>query len=135
MPVELQNPPGLPISDAYAQMSIATGTRIVFISGQVARTANGAAVGDADLAAQAEQAFHNVHTAITAAGGTFADIARLNIYVVDWVPEKFPQLVEGAMRAAQQAGIELGRPVTLIGVAALAEPDLMVEVEAVAVLS
>lgn len=135
MPVELSNPEVLPNPEGYAQMSIATGSRLVFISGQVARDTDGSPVGAGDLAAQAEQVYENLHAAVDAAGGTFADIAKLTIYVVDYEPEKMGPLVEGAMRAAGRLGFDPVRPVTLVGVAALGEPDLLVEVEAVAVLA
>ncbi len=134
MTVHSFNPEGLPQSDMYRQLSVATGTRHVYIAGQVARLADGSAVGEGDLAAQVEQAFCNVATAIEAAGGTFADIAKLTVYVVDWEPGKMAQLGEGAMRAAGRAAVDPLKPITLIGVAALGEPDLLVEIEAVAVL-
>ena len=57
MPVEVLNPEGLSKPDMYRQVSIATGSRLVFIAGQVARDADGNAVGVGDLAAQTEQAF------------------------------------------------------------------------------
>lgn len=134
MSVELINPPSLPRPEVYAQLSIAEGSRLVFVSGQVARDEQGRPVGAGDLAAQAEQAYENVHAAVTAAGGTFADIAKLTVYVVDWEPSKMAQLGEGASRAAGRLGVDLVRPITLVGVAALGEPDLLIEVEAVAVL-
>ncbi|MFY7065309.1 RidA family protein [Nocardiopsis changdeensis] len=134
MPVQLLNPSALPRPEAYAQVSIAEGSRLVFVSGQVARDADGNPVGEGDLAAQSEQAYANVHAAVTAAGGTFADIAKLTVHVVDWKPEKTAPLVEGAMRAARRLGFDPVRPITLLGAAALGEPDLLVEVEAVAVL-
>lgn len=134
MPVQLINPETLPQPEGYSQLSVATGSRLVFISGQVARAADGSPVGQDDLAAQAEQAFANVHAAVTAAGGTFADIAKLTIYLVDYEPAKAALLVEGAVRAGARLGFDPLRPVTLIGVAALGEPDLLVEVEGVAVL-
>src|SRR5690554_3857381 len=70
MPVTTLNPPSLPPSDVYRQIGVATGTRTVYISGQVARTADGTAVGAGDLAAQVEQAFRNVGAALEAVGGT-----------------------------------------------------------------
>ncbi len=63
MPVELINPDGLPKPEFYAQLSVATGTRTVYLSGQVARDAQGQPVGAGDLAAQVEQAYLNVATA------------------------------------------------------------------------
>jgi enamine deaminase RidA (YjgF/YER057c/UK114 family) len=135
MPVEVLNPEALSKPDMYRQVSIATGSRLVFIAGQVSRDADGKAVGDGSLATQTEQAFRNVAAAVEAAGGTFADIAKLNVYVVDWAPEKMAQLGEGVMRAAATAMIDPLKPITLIGVAALGEPDLLIEVEATAVLA
>lgn len=134
MSIELINPPELPQPEVYAQVSVAQGSRLVFMAGQVARDAGGNPVGPGDLAAQTEQAYVNVNAAVTAAGGSFSDIAKLTIYVVDWEPAKLAQLGEGASRAAQRLGLELVRPITLLGVSALGEPDLLVEVEAVAVL-
>ena len=134
MTVDLINPPGLPQPENYAQLAVATGTRTVYLSGQVARDADGNPVGTGDLAAQVEQAFVNVDTALKAVGGTFADIAKLTIYIVDWTPDKMAPFGEGAMRAATRLGVNPVKPVTLIGVAALGEPDLMVEIDATAVL-
>ena len=134
MPVELMNPETLPRPEGYAQLSISSGTRLVQVAGQVARTADGGQVGAGDLAAQSDQAFGNVFHALAAAGATFADVAKLTIYVVDHRPEKAGLVVEGAIRAAGRLGFDPVRPVTLIGVTALGEPDLLVEVEAMAVL-
>ena len=135
MPIELLNPDGLPKPDVYRQVAVATGSRTVYLAGQVARTADGEPVGPGDLAAQVEQAFANVHTALAAVGGSFADVARLTVYVVDWEPAKMGALGEGVGRVVQRLGIDPVRPITLIGVAALGEPDLLVEVEATAVLA
>ena len=134
MPVELVNPEGLPQPEGYAQIGVATGTRMIYISGQVARDADDNPVGPGDLTAQVEQALTNVVTAVVAVGGTFADVAKLTIYVVDWTPDKIEAVYAGAARVAANLGIDPIRPATLVGVAALAEPDLLVEIEAVAVL-
>lgn len=134
MTVELIDPEGLPRSEVYAQVGVATGTRTVYLSGQVARNAAGEPVGTGDLAAQVEQAFLNVGTALAAVGGSYDDVAKLTLYLVDWTGEKMQALGEGAGRAAQRLGVNPRKPTTLIGVAALAEPDLLVEVEAIAVL-
>ncbi len=135
MPVELMNPEGLPKPEVYRQVAVASGSRLVFLAGQVARDAEGRPVGAGDLAAQAEQAYLNVATALAAVGGTFADVAKVTLYVVDWSDEKFPLLGEGVGRAAARLGVDLTTPVTLIPVAALGEPDLLIEVDATAVLA
>ena len=56
----------------------------------------------------------------------------LTIYVVDWTIEKMPALLEGMAKATAELGLAPA-PVTLIGVAALFEPDVLVEIEATAV--
>ena len=52
-------------------------------------------VGEGDLAAQTERCYLNIGTALAGAGGSFDDVAKLNIYVVDWTPDKMPALMEG----------------------------------------
>ena len=134
MAVTLVNPDGLPKPDVYRQLSIASGSRLVFLAGQVARDGEGRPVGAGDLAAQVEQAYRNIGTALNEIGGSFDDVAKLTIYVVDWHPDKMPLLGEGVARAAAAMGVDPVKPITLLGVAALGEPDLLVEVEATAVL-
>ncbi len=134
MAVTLVNPDGLPKPDVYRQLSIASGSRLVFLAGQVARDGEGRPVGAGDLAAQVEQAYRNIGTALKGIGGSFDDVAKLTIYVVDWHPDKMPLLGEGVARAAAAMGVDPVKPITLLGVAALGEPDLLVEVEATAVL-
>ncbi|MEU4578631.1 RidA family protein [Nonomuraea sp. ATR24] len=134
MSVTLVNPDGLPKPEVYRQLSIASGSRLVFLAGQVARDADGTPVGAGDLAAQVEQAYLNIGTAMAAIGGSFDDVAKLTVYVVDWTPDKMPLLGEGVARAAARLGVDPVKPITLLGVAALGEPDLLVEVEATAVL-
>jgi enamine deaminase RidA (YjgF/YER057c/UK114 family) len=135
MPVKLINPDGLPKPENYAQVGVATGTRTVYLAGQVARDADGNRVGTGDLAAQVEQAFVNVATALDAVGGSFDDVAKLTIYVVGWTPATMEAFGTGAMRAATRLGVNPIKPVTLIGVDCLAEPDLLVEIDATAVLA
>lgn len=134
MTIELVNPDGLPKPDAYRQLSIATGSKLVFLAGQVARDADGQPVGEGDLAAQVEQSYLNIGTALAGIGASFNDVAKLTVYVVDWSLDKMPLLGEGVARAAAKLGVDPVKPITLIGVAALAEPDLLVEVEATAVI-
>lgn len=134
MVVTLVNPDGLPKPDVYRQVAVAEGSKLVFLAGQVARDADGQPVGEGDFAAQVEQAYLNIGTALAGVGGSFDDVAKLTIYVVDWGPEKYPLLGEGVSRAAAKLGVDPVKPITLLGVSTLGEPDLMVEVEAIAVL-
>ncbi|MER7761663.1 RidA family protein [Streptomyces sp. NPDC097619] len=134
MPVSLSDPAGLPVVDAYRQIAVASGSRLVFTAGQVAWDAEGTTVGPGDLAAQVEQCYLNVATALAGAGASFADVVKLTVYAVDWAPEKMPLLMDGIGRAAARLGTVPVPPATLIGVAALDVPEHLVEVEATAVL-
>jgi enamine deaminase RidA (YjgF/YER057c/UK114 family) len=134
MAITLVNPGGLPEVDVYRQVSIASGSKLVFVAGQVAWDAAGATIGEGDLAAQVEQCYLNIGTALTEAGGSFDDVAKLTVYVVDWTPDKMPRLLEGISRAAAKLGVAPVPPATLLGVAALDIPDHLVEIEATAVL-
>lgn len=134
MVIELLNPEGLPKPEPYRQVAVASGSRTVFLAGQVARTATGERVGEGDLAAQVEQAYMNVATALSAVGGSFNDVAKLTLYIVDWSGDKMAALGEGVGRAAARLRVDPVKPITLIPVVALGEPDLLVEVDAIAVL-
>ncbi|MFC5805301.1 RidA family protein [Streptomyces formicae] len=134
MAITLINPSGLPAIDAYQQVSIATGSKLVFIAGQVAWNTHGDTVGRGDLTAQVEQCYLNIATALTEIGASFDDVAKLTLYVVDWTPDKMPQLIEGITRAATTLGTTPTPPATLLGVAALDIPEHLVEIEATAII-
>jgi enamine deaminase RidA (YjgF/YER057c/UK114 family) len=133
-PVVVSDPEGLPQPEAYRQVTVATGNRTVYLAGQVALEPDGSLVGPGDLAKQAEQALLNVATALAAVGGSLVDVAKLTIYVVDWAPEKMADLGAGLARAGERLGTQVLRLITLLGVAALGEPDLLIEIDATAVL-
>ncbi|MEU9917849.1 RidA family protein [Streptomyces sp. NPDC051001] len=134
MTITLRNPEGLPKIDVYRQVAIASGTRMVFVAGQVSWDAEGVTVGEGDLAAQVEQSYLNVATALAEAGASFDDVAKLTVYAVDWTADKMPLLLEGISRATAKLGLTPVPPATLIGVAALDVPEHLVEIEATAVL-
>lgn len=134
MAVTLVNPPGLPVVDVYHQVSVASGSRLVHVAGQVARTSDGTLVGDGDLAAQVEQCYVNVAAALAGAGAGFGDVVKLTVHVVDWRPEKMGALVEGMNRAAERLGITAAPPASLFGIVALDVPENLVELEVTAVV-
>ncbi|MEV0299039.1 RidA family protein [Nocardia sp. NPDC050710] len=134
MSITLLNPNELPQLDAYHQVSVATGSKLIFVAGQVSWDVDGNTIGVGDLATQVEQSYLNVGIALAEVGATFADVAKLTVYVVDWTPDKMTQFSEGVTRAASKLGITPNAPGTLIGVAALSSPEHLVEVEATAVL-
>ena len=95
MTISLINPKELPKVGFFRQVSIATGSKLVFIAGQVAWNADGTLVGDGDLAAQVEQCFLNVGAALAEAGGSFDNVAKLTTYVTDRSMDKMT-LVSGS---------------------------------------
>jgi enamine deaminase RidA (YjgF/YER057c/UK114 family) len=132
MTITLTDPEALPKVDFHRQVAIATGSKLVFMAGQVAWDTDGVLVGKGDLAAQVEQCYLNVAAAVAEAGGTFDNVAKLTIYIADWTLDKMPMVQEGRARACAKLGLTLLAPGTLIGVAALFTPDILVEVEAIA---
>ena len=134
MSVELINPNGIFEPDTYSQVAVGRGTKTIYLSGEVALDVQGNLVGKGDLASQSEQVYLNVAAALQGIGASFQDVAKVTVYVVDWTPDKMEQLVSGAMRAAEKLGFDPRRAMTLIGVASLAMPEFLIEVEAVAVV-
>jgi enamine deaminase RidA (YjgF/YER057c/UK114 family) len=124
-------PEGLLHNPAFSQVVIASGTRSIFTAGQVSIDERGALVGAGDLAAQTAQAMRNVGLALAAAGASYADVAKITTYVVNYKPEH--RTIIGRARAPFFAN---GTPPasTLVGVTALAVPEWLVEIEAVAVV-
>ena len=134
MTVTLINPPGLPDTGIYKHVSVATGSKLIHVAGQVSWDAEMNPVGAGDLAAQVERCYLNVGTALAAVGASFADVVKLTMHVVDWKPELMPEVLDGIGRAAKQLGITPQAPASLFGTVALDVPEHLVEVEAVAVL-
>lgn len=135
MTTQTLNPEALFKPEFYDQVSISTGTKLVFVAGQVAHDAKGGLVAPGDLERQVEQAFLNVGHALKAAGATFADVAKTTIYVTRWSIDQMPRFAAGFARAAQKLGITTKPPTSLIGVEVLFHPDVRVEIEVTAVLS
>ena len=134
MPVTLLTPAGLPQTPTHQQVSVATGTRTVHVAGQVAIDERGESVGVGDVAAQVEQVHRNLVAALASAGATFDDVVRLTMYMADLRPETLGPAVEALLRTREAMGITAAPPLTCIGVSALASPDYLLEIEAIAVL-
>lgn len=134
MAVTLVNPAGLPEVDVYRQVSVATGSRLVHVAGQVSWDADGMTIGAGDLAAQVERCYLNIATALAGVGASFGDVVKLTVHVVDWAPEKMPVLLDGIARASAKLGVAIAAPASLFGIVALDVPEHLVEVEATAML-
>jgi len=125
------HPEDLLHNPSFSQVVAATGRRTVYTAGQVSIDKHGAVVGAGDLAAQTAQCMRNVGLALAAAGASYADIVKITTYVVNYRPEH-----RGVIGSARAPFFSDGpRPAsTLVGVSALAMPEWLVEIEAVAVV-
>jgi enamine deaminase RidA (YjgF/YER057c/UK114 family) len=124
------DPPELATPETYSQVVVATGSRLVFVAGQVAEDEHGNLVGAGDLAAQSHQAFANVGRALAAAGARPDQVTKITIFVVDYRDECL-----GDIRPGRLALFGEHKPAdVLIGVEALAHPGCLIEVDAIAVI-
>ena len=127
--IRFLNPDGLFKPATFSQIAITKGDTVVYISGQTARDPTAKIVAVGDVRKQTEKVFENLRTAIESVGGTMADIAKITTYIVDLQPDD--RLWIGEM-------VKQNFPVppahTLVGISALAAPELLVEIEAIAVL-
>jgi enamine deaminase RidA (YjgF/YER057c/UK114 family) len=129
---EFMNPKSLMAPAGYSHIAKASGGTTIYIAGQVGADASGKLIGEGNVEAQAEQVFKNLKIAMEAAGGTMADIVKLNIYLVAEVaPSEVPKL-----RAIRDRYVNVQSPPasTLVTVVRLARPGWLVEIEAVAVV-
>jgi enamine deaminase RidA (YjgF/YER057c/UK114 family) len=130
MPHAMVNPEGLhnPIPFGYSHTAaIPAGTELVLIAGQYGSNTDGAVVS-ADFTEQVQRAFHNLGVALAAHGLDLSHVVQLRTYVVNLDFDKL-----GAIAQAVGEGCGDTPPTqTVIGVAGLAMPDILFEIEAVA---
>jgi enamine deaminase RidA (YjgF/YER057c/UK114 family) len=114
----------------FSQATLVTdGERVLFCAGQASVDAEGHPVHAGDMVGQLNQALSNLEAVLREAGMTLRNVVRLNYYVTQ---------MPAFLQASAQVGPRLVAagckpPGTLLGVAALFHPDLMVEIEATAV--
>jgi enamine deaminase RidA (YjgF/YER057c/UK114 family) len=113
---------------AYTQVVAVSGSgRMIFVAGQLARDADGNCVGKGDMRAQIQQVGENIKICLEAAGASLADIVKTNTFVTDY-PE-FSKHGDMRMRYFGPATPTS----TTVEISRLADPDAMVEIEAIAV--
>jgi enamine deaminase RidA (YjgF/YER057c/UK114 family) len=134
MSIRLINPDGIVNLPVHHQASVATGSTIISLAGQVSWDANAQLIGKGDLAAQSEQAYLNVAQALRGLGASTDDITQVTVYVVDYSPAAGKQVMEGRRRAAERLGVGFQHPGTFVGVTSLFDPDYLIEVQATAVV-
>jgi enamine deaminase RidA (YjgF/YER057c/UK114 family) len=114
---------------SYSQVvKVTGGETILFISGQVAYDEKGNPAHRGDIVGQARQVFQAIKAQVEAAGGTIKNVVKLNTYLTD-----IRQQVDILPVREEVFGKKLPAS-TLVGVSALAHPDWLIEVEAIAVL-
>jgi 2-iminobutanoate/2-iminopropanoate deaminase len=134
MPIEKIQPPALfqRVVDGrvlYSHVVVASGQKMVFVSGQLARNAEGQIVGPRDMRAQIAQVGANLAAALAAAGATLGDLVKTTTFVTD-IDEFFKHV------DLRHDILGIGLPAsTTVEVRRLSHPDLFVEIEAMAVLA
>jgi enamine deaminase RidA (YjgF/YER057c/UK114 family) len=124
------NPSALAKPTGYTHVVIAPDGRTVYIAGQVAFDSTGAVVGEGNFAAQAEQVYRNLERALQSVGGSMADLVKTTTFITDI--KNLPSLREVRSRRLSKTQPPAN---TLLQVSSLARPELLIEIEATAVLS
>jgi len=130
MSLTIIQPEDLDKPTTYSHVIAATGSRLVFVAGQVSDDSDGNPVFPDDVAAQARQAFTNLGRALAAAGARPDQVAKIGIYVVGHRREFLP-----IIEVARVSVFGDHKPTdTLIGVQTLARTEYLIEVDAIAVV-
>jgi 2-iminobutanoate/2-iminopropanoate deaminase len=118
----------VPVTSFTQAVRVPAGSALLFISGITARTADGTLVGKDDIEAQSDQIFRNIDNILKAAGATLDDIVKTTAYVMN--PDDFNRF-----RSVREKYIGFEPPAsTIVTVSRLYDPDMLVEVEAVATI-
>jgi 2-iminobutanoate/2-iminopropanoate deaminase len=110
-------------------IEVSGGSKVLYCAGQTSMDSEGRPMHAGDMARQVELALKNLDTVLQAAGFTLANVVRLNYYTTD--VEKFFGAYEAVAKHLAEGSCQPS--CTLLGVARLAFPELMVEIEATAV--
>ena len=109
-------------------VAVSTG-RTVYVSGQVARGVDGQLVGRGDVHAQTRKVLENVQSVLAEAGGTMSDVVKVTVFVTN-LAEHF-----SAIHEVRAEFFSSDYPAsTLVEVSRLVDPDMLIEIEAVAVV-
>ena len=109
-------------------VAVSTG-RTVYVSGQVARGVDGQLVGRGDIHAQTRKVLENVQSVLSEAGGTMSDVVKVTVFVTN-LAEHF-----SAIHEVRAEFFSSDYPAsTLVEVSRLVDPDMLIEIEAVAVV-
>jgi enamine deaminase RidA (YjgF/YER057c/UK114 family) len=126
------NPSGVAASPAYTHVVSVSGGKTIFVSGQVALDEKGDLVGPDDLRAQTKRVFENLNRALAAVGARFEDVVKMTYYIVGYRAEQLPVIREVRSEYLPRTNPPAS---TLVGVASLFMDGVLIEVEAIAVVS
>jgi enamine deaminase RidA (YjgF/YER057c/UK114 family) len=128
-PSRYLNPPSLVKPNGYTHVVVAPDGRTVYIAGQVALDSTGQLVGAGDFRAQADRVYQNLRRALEAVGGSVDDLIKTTTFITD------PKNVT-AFRELRTKYLGVANPPanTMVIVSGLARPELLIEIEGVAVL-
>jgi len=124
------NPEAMHRPTGYIHVVEVTAGRPVYIAGQVALDPSGAIVGPGDIRAQARQVFDNLRAALQAVGAGFEQVVKLTYYLMDATQLPVVREVRDQYVSTQQPPAS-----TAVEVRRLVQEDLLIEVEAVAVIA
>jgi reactive intermediate/imine deaminase len=124
------NPAAMHQPAGYTHVVEVTAGRLVYIAGQVALDPAGGLVGPGDIGAQARQVFDNLQAALQAVGAGFEQVVKLTYYLVDATQLPVVREVRDQYVNTQQPPAS-----TAVEVRRLVRDDLLIEVEAVAVVA
>ena len=130
--VVYSSPEGLHKNPAYSQMVSTQGPlKTIYIGGQNSTNKEGQVVGKGDIKAQAVQALNNLKIALAAGGASLSNVIKWNVFIVQGQDSKL------AFEALQEDLKKIPNPpiVTGLYVAALAHPDFLLEMDAIAVVA
>lgn len=133
MTVSLINPDGHVRIPLYHHVAVATGTRQVYLAGQVSWDENGELVAPGDLAGQVAQVHRNIARSLAAADATFRDVVRITWYAAGWKREMYTAFQEGIDLASREFDVP-SFPAALIGVEILFEEGILIEAEVTAIV-
>lgn len=116
----------------YSHVSRTRGGTTIFVAGQVATNPQGEVVGKGDFSAQMRQVFSNLSAALIAADATFADVVKFTTYITraDDIPAFMATRKELFAEIYPGGGYP---PNTLLVINRLVQPELLIEIEAIAV--
>jgi enamine deaminase RidA (YjgF/YER057c/UK114 family) len=127
------NPKALFHSPYFTHTVAVSGARkLVYVAGQVGYDKNGQVVAPGDMRAQTEQIFESLTHNLKAAGAGWGDVVKINGYMVGISPRRLTDYRETRARYLVPGKLPAS---TLVGVASLVHPDLLLEVEVVAALA